>query len=304
MKTKFTKKTIGIIACTALLTATLAGGVLALTLPSSPFNPNQPIAEQTNPTSSNLSGQSISNVDENYISETEAKSVALTHAGLSEADVSHMICKLDYDDGVAEYEVEFWDGTTEYDYEINAITGAIIEYDYDMESYDEMQVTPETTSTPSDYISDTEAKSIALTHAGLSEADVSHMICKLDYDDGVAEYEVEFWDGTTEYDYEINAITGAIIGYDYDMESYDGMQVTPPTTSTPTNYIGEAAAKAIALAHAAISESEAGFIKCEFDIDDGYAEYEIEWQIGRTEYEYTISATDGTIWEHDIDYDD
>ncbi len=151
------------------------------------------------------------------------------------------------------------------------------------------------------YIGETEAKAIALAHAGLAQADVSQMICKLDYDDGVAEYEVEFWDGTTEYDYEINAVSGAIISYDYDMESYDGTAVTPPTT---TDYIGEVKAISIALAHAGVLESEAGFIKCEFDIDDGRAEYEVEWQIGRTEYEYTISATDGAIWEHDVDYDD
>ncbi len=153
------------------------------------------------------------------------------------------------------------------------------------------------------YIGEAEATAIALAHAGLNETDVSHMMCKLDYDDGIAEYEVEFWDVTKEYDYEINAINGEIIGYDYDMESYGATPVTPAVTNTPTEYIGEAEAKAIAFAHAGVTESEASRIKCELDFDDGYAEYEVEWEIDRMEYEYTISATDGTIWEHDVEYD-
>ncbi len=159
------------------------------------------------------------------------------------------------------------------------------------------------TSTNENYIGEAEAKSIALAHAELNEADVSHMLCKLDHDDGIAEYEVEFWDGTTEYDYEINAVSGEITSYDYDMESYDD---APPATasdaSASAEYIGETEATAIALAHAGVTESEAGPIKCQFDFDDGHAEYEVEWVIDRTEYEYTISATDGTIWEHDVDY--
>ncbi len=156
------------------------------------------------------------------------------------------------------------------------------------------------------YIGEAQAKAIALAHAGVDESEVSHMFCKLDYDDGVAEYEVEFWDGTTEYDYEIHAISGEIIGYDYDMESHNA---TPPTSATPgasasAEYIGEVQAKAIALAHAGIAESEAGNIRCELDYDDGIAEYEVEWRIGTVEYNYTISAVDGTIWEHEIEYED
>ncbi len=155
-----------------------------------------------------------------------------------------------------------------------------------------------------EYIGETQAKAIALAHAGVAESEVSHLLCKLEFDDGIAEYDVEFWDGAIEYDYEINAISGNIIGYDFDMESYDAKPVTTPSTNASTEYIGEAQAKAIALAHAGVAESEASRLKCEFDFDDGYAEYEVEWEIGRMEYEYTISATDGTIWEHDVEYDD
>ena len=41
----------------------------------------------------------------------------------------------------------------------------------------------------------------------------------------------------------------------------------------------------------------------EKDNDDGRLEYEVEFQVNGTEYEYTISAADGTILEKDIDKD-
>ena len=39
--------------------------------------------------------------------------------------------KLDDDDGRGVYEIEFYVGNTEYDYEIDAHSGGIIEYDID-----------------------------------------------------------------------------------------------------------------------------------------------------------------------------
>ncbi len=302
MKSINTFKKIGVLACAVLLIVTLVGGVMAIAKPQPAIEVEEQIGGLTTTAANNLTTQSLTSVADSYISEAEAKTIALTHAGLAESEVSHMFCKLDYDDGIAEYEVEFWDGTTEYDYEINAVSGDIRSYDFDMESYDAKPTIP-TTSTSADYISEAEAKTIALTHAGLAESEVSHMLCKLEYDEGIAEYEVEFWDGTTEYDYEINAVSGDIRSYDFDMESYDA-KPTIPTTSTSADYISEAEAKAIALTHAGLAESEVGRIECEFDFDDGYAEYEVEWEVGRTEYEYTISATDGTIREHDVEYDD
>ena len=53
-----------------------------------------------------------------------AKSIALGHAGVS---VSFSKAKLDDDDGRGVYETEFYVGNTEYDYEIDAHSGAILE---------------------------------------------------------------------------------------------------------------------------------------------------------------------------------
>ena len=51
---------------------------------------------------------------------------ALKHAGLSEQDVHSLKCELDREDGVMVYEIEFKNGTFEYDYDIDARTGAVL----------------------------------------------------------------------------------------------------------------------------------------------------------------------------------
>ena len=233
-----------------------------------------------------------------YIGEAKAKSIALTHAGVKESDTAYIICKLDNDDGFMEYDVEFYVGNMEYDYEINAKTGDVLSYDNDTEYND---TTQPPVSDANNYIGQEKAKSIALTHAGVKESDTAYIICKLDNDDGFMEYDVEFYVGNMEYDYEINAKTGDVLSYDNDTEYND---TTQPPVSDANNYIGQEKAKSIALKDAGVSESSVGYIKCEFDYDDGLSEYEVEWQIGKMEYEYTINALDGTILERETEYDD
>ena len=147
------------------------------------------------------------------------------------------------------------------------------------------------------YIGEAKAKAIALEHAGLSESQVTFVRAKLDFDDGRWEYEVEFYAGNTEYDYDIDATTGAIRSFDHDAEYY-----TPGTTQSGS-YIGEAKAKAIALDRAGLSESQVGYIKCELDRDDGRWEYEVEFRSGGYEYEFEIDATSGTILSYDKEWD-
>ena len=65
------------------------------------------------------------------ISESEAKAIALKHAGLKEADVKFTKFNEDMDDGVWQYEIEFVSGETEYDYEINMERGEILDFGTD-----------------------------------------------------------------------------------------------------------------------------------------------------------------------------
>ena len=62
------------------------------------------------------------------------------------------------------------------------------------------------------------AKQIALEHAGLSEQQAKNLKIDLDRDNGVLKYEIDFYYGNVEYDYDLNALTGEIISFDKDID--------------------------------------------------------------------------------------
>lgn len=151
----------------------------------------------------------------------KANEIAISHAGLSSGSVSFVKAKIDTEDGVKVYDIEFYSGNVEYDYEINAATGAIVSFDQDIENYEiptqpaapTQAATQPQTAAPkqaaSSVISVDKAKQIALSHAGVSGASFKKV--KLDKDDGVRVYEIEFKVGNVEYEYDIDASSGAII---------------------------------------------------------------------------------------------
>ena len=67
----------------------------------------------------------------NLISEAQAKAIAFQRAGVSESQVSGFEIELDEDDGMMIYEIEFRANGREYSLEINAVTGAVIDFDVD-----------------------------------------------------------------------------------------------------------------------------------------------------------------------------
>ena len=70
-------------------------------------------------------------VEPQLITMDEAIAIALKDAGFSEKDVTGLHAELDKDDGRTIYEVDFYKGGTEYDYELNAATGKIIKAEKD-----------------------------------------------------------------------------------------------------------------------------------------------------------------------------
>lgn len=157
----------------------------------------------------------------------KAKEIALNHAKLSENDVIFIKSKIDYDDGIAYYDIEFYSNNKEYDYKIDANSGSIREYDFDIENYSIPQannnVNANTNSTNNNLntnnnvsITDVKAKDIALKHANLSENQVQALNAHLDYDDGKQVYDVDFYANNREHSYKIDAQTGNIISYDVD----------------------------------------------------------------------------------------
>lgn len=64
-----------------------------------------------------------------------AKSIAVKHANMKEADVIFSKVKLDKDDGVMAYEIDFVKDGMEYEYTLEALTGDILEYDVERTDY-------------------------------------------------------------------------------------------------------------------------------------------------------------------------
>ena len=157
------------------------------------------------------------------LTEEQAKTKALAHAGLKAADVKFVECQLETDDGRSVYDIEFYSESAEYDYEIDALTGEVLDVDHDAERY--TPPTPSSSSAPSSpsaqaLLTEEQAKAKALAHAGLKAADVKFVECQLDSDDGKTTYDIEFYSGSKEYDYEVDAYTGDILDVDYDAERY------------------------------------------------------------------------------------
>lgn len=152
------------------------------------------------------------------VDEAKAKQIALNHAGVSESDTSFLMARQDYDDGVSVYDVEFYVASTgtEYDYEIDAATGSIRSYDHDAENYTAGQ--QNTASGTNETKSEAEIRAIALAKVpGATEKDIR---MNLDRDDGKLRYEGQIIYDGMEYDFEIDAYSGAI--QEWDAESvYD-----------------------------------------------------------------------------------
>ncbi len=141
-----------------------------------------------------------------------AKEAALLDAGVAAADAEFTKAKLEYDDGVAEYDIEFYTATHAYEYEIHAVTGAVLERNL------EARKTEPTETASGSYISLEEAKAIALNRAGLTASQVTFKKAKLDREDGIMVYEIEFYRSGMEYECEIHATTGAILNYECDYD--------------------------------------------------------------------------------------
>ena len=204
-----------------------------------------------------------------YIGEEKAKEIVLNHAAV--ANITNYKIELDFND-IMVYEIEFTANNKEYDYEIDALTGNIIEYEIDNNE--------NSNNTTTNKITKDEAKQIALNHANISNI----YDYEIDLDDN--KYEIEFTANNKEYNYEINATTGKIIKYSID-SNY----------KKPNPIISKDEAKQIALNHANVSN----IYDYEIELDDN--KYEIEFTANNKEYSYEINATTGKIIEYEIDTD-
>ena len=163
-----------------------------------------------------------------------------------------------------------------------------------------------------------EAEQIALNETGYTREEVTFKPTEYDVEKGKAVWEVEFYYGNTEYDFEIDAYTGEILKKHQEIEerptkptstTASNPEPTPEPTPTPnpeptvSTELSEEKALEIVLADAGLTADVISRLKIEKERDDGVWVYEIEFNKGNVEYDYEIRVSDGKILERDIDLD-
>ncbi len=256
-----------------------------------------------------------------YIGAEAAKQKALEAASLTAAEVSFRSTDMGTRNGLDYYQICFEAHGQSYQYDVDALTGVVISAqgpDTSANQPDPPQPTapqePEASPTPSPspapavtrapattqpskagsepraYIGEEEAMRVALAHAGLTAEQASLIRSKLDFDDGRWVYDVEFFTPNhEEYDYEIDAYTGAVISYDFDAE-YD------PHHQSGAGTITVEQARQMVLARVP-GATDADIREFETDYDDGALKYEGKLIYNGMEYEFEIDAYSGLVRE-------
>ena len=142
------------------------------------------------------------------VDEETAQKIALEHAGVKATDATITKSKLDYEGRRQVYEIEWYAGGKKYDYEIAVDTGEILSSGYD-EKTSGWSVSNSSNVT----VSEADAKQTALGRvSGATQKDIYEW--KFDYDDGRPEYEGKIIYGGTEYDFTIDASSGAVVEWE------------------------------------------------------------------------------------------
>lgn len=118
----------------------------------------------------------------------------------------------------AHFDVEMRDATHEYDFDIDAVTGDV--YDFDKERLDDDddrdgQDDDSSSSTVEGPIL-TKEEVLAIARKEVSSGEVT----KFEQDDD--HFEVEIRDGNKEYDFEIHKVTGDVLEFEQDDDDRDG----------------------------------------------------------------------------------
>jgi uncharacterized membrane protein YkoI len=153
------------------------------------------------------------------------------------------------------------------------------------------------------------AKAAAIEAAGFSEADVTFLSAELDSRNGIEFYDIDFNADGKEYDYDIDALTGMVIGSETPERADKEIVAAPVNEKAPAKpedlgEISESEAKKIALAQVP-GAKETDIRGFEIDYDDGRLEYEGSIFYGELEYEFEIDGYSGAIrsWEVESIYD-
>lgn len=217
-----------------------------------------------------------------YIGEKKAKEIVEKDAHVSQPH--YLQIELDCDDGIMVYELEFIKDHIEYEYELDAKTGKILEKDQEKKKTDTSSNNQKPTQSSSQSspktISKEQAKSIAMKDAKATS--ISHYKIEKEKDDGVLEYEIEFVSQNIKHEYTIRATDGKILSHE--KEKVRSVKLT------------SSQARDKALQHVNLSTNQVQHLEVDLD-EDGY--YEVSFNANGYEYDYEIDGDTGKI----IDYE-
>lgn len=294
------KKKIFVIAVSLVLSVALFAGCAE----------NKPTEENATLNQAQAASPTVKNGEQIRVNPDAAIDIAIKHAGVSrENAVMFGTPSLDEENGKSHYDIEFEYDGFEYDYEIAVDDGAVLKAEKETEKVDvtvkykateksEAPVSKENKGN-NGYISVEAAKQKALDDAGVKAEDAVFLKAYYDSDDLVPHFEIKFESKGFEYEYEIKASDGSVLEKDIDKET-----ASVRKTDESKEYISAESAKSIAYEHAAVKASEVKHSKAELDRDDMVVHYDVEFVVGKYEYEYEINAETGKIIAYDKEFDD
>lgn len=151
--------------------------------------------------------QSSAETSGGLVSESTAKETAFTDAGVDPDGITTSV-KLEKDDGLWQYDIDFRDGNQEFEYCIDAESGRILSKSV---SYERAPSTAGAEQTRA-ILSEEQVKQIVIEK--LPQASEDSILVHLDTDDGMKKYDGSLVCEDTVYDFEIDAETGDILEWD------------------------------------------------------------------------------------------
>ncbi|RRD40213.1 peptidase M4 [Leptotrichia sp. OH3620_COT-345] len=156
------------------------------------------------------------------ISVEKAKKIALSHSKVAEKDARISKIKLDRENKKLVYEIQFYTDKKKYDYDVDANTGEILSYSHkNLRNTDKLYSSKKMSShlemSEKNYIGEEKAKEIALSK--IPGAKKSHIVkLHLDREKGKIVYEGKIIYNYTEYEFDIDAVTGEILTWEVDRD--------------------------------------------------------------------------------------
>lgn len=206
----------------------------------------------------------------------KAKEIALNHAELNEKQVR---IKMEMEDVIDIYRVQFYFDTKKYDYKIDAETGKVLSADSQNIKSDGIE--------KREQISIEEAKNIAFSHANVDKNQATIRRATLHKERDKDIYNLDFDTTDAEYAYKINASDGKVIVALLDKYKFESNVGQEPITMDE--------AKKIALDYAGVLKKDTEFNLTELYLDNYLNRYAIVFQNGEDTYQFFIDAATGDI---------